>query len=162
MKNDYMGSNQKSNDHLKQNYLFDDCELLMEDSVSTCSQNSLKTYPFFVPIKRKNAKSPNPIFEFALSTTCSTEKTETFLKKRNNVTNSLLDTTQSSITNISDSNFENFDSDKNNNRNIDNNFTLDLHTASNTSASVSKIDTSLIELTNQVRKKHYGSKIRFR
>ncbi len=53
MKNDYMGSNQKSNDHLKQNYLFDDCELLTEDSVSTCSQNSLKTYPFFLHKKKE-------------------------------------------------------------------------------------------------------------
>lgn len=159
--NDYANKNQISNDRLKRNYSFDDCNLLTEKSVSTRSQNTLKTYPLFVPIKRKNAKSSNPIIEFAFSTTCSTEKTETFLKKRNNVTDSLLDTSESPITNISDSNFENFESDKNNKGNIANNFTLDLHTPANTSAPVAKIDTSLIELTNQVRRNIMAAKSDF-
>ena len=112
---------QKSNDHFKWSYSFDDCDVLTEKSVSICSQHTFKTYPFVK--NKKNVKLHNSNFEYALSTTCSAEKTKTFLKKRNNVTNSLLDTTKSLITNISDSNFKNSDSDNNYKRNIDNKFT---------------------------------------
>ena len=75
------------------------------------------TYP--VSVKKKYTKIANPYFEFALSITCSAEKGKTFLKKGNNVTNSLLYISNDLITNNSDSNFKNIDSDLNNKCNID-------------------------------------------
>ena len=64
---------------------------------------------------------------------CSTEKAKAVLKKGNNVTNLLLDTSNNLIPNNSDSDFKNIDSDLNNKCNIDSKPSLILHTPLNTS-----------------------------
>ena len=105
----------------------------MVNSISTHSQSSFYTYP--VSVKKKYTKISNPYFEFALSTTCSVEKAKTFLKKGNNVTNLLLDISNDLISNNSDSNFKNIDSDLNNICNIDTKPSLILHTPLDTTKS---------------------------
>ncbi len=153
-------SSKNSNDFRKRSYSYDDYDLLTVNSVSTRSQNSFRTYP--VSVEKKYTKIANPVFEFALSTTCSAEKTKTFLKKGNNVTISLSNNSNDSITNISDSKFKNIDSDLNNKCNIDTKPSLILHTPVLTDNSLSaKIDTSLIELTQDVRKKILDAKTDF-
>ena len=67
---------------------------------------------------KKYTKIANPFFEFALSTTYSAEKAKAYLKKGNDVTNLLLDTSNDLITNNSDLNFKIIDSDLNNKCNM--------------------------------------------
>ena len=84
------------------------------------------------------------------------------LKKRNNVTTSLSNNSNDSITNISDLKFKNIDSDLNNKCNIDTKPSLILHTPVLTDNSLpTKIDTSLIKLMQGVRKKILDTKTDF-
>ena len=124
-------SSKNSNDFQKRTSSYNACDLLTVNSVSTCSQNSFHTYP--ISVKKKYTKIANPYFEFALYATCSAEKVKMLLKKGNNVTNLLLETSNDLITNNSDSNFKNIDSDLNNKCNIDTKPSLILHTPLDTS-----------------------------
>ena len=126
--------------------MYDDCNLLTEKSVSTCSQISFYTYS--LSKKKKNTKLTHHNFEFALSTTCSAEKTETFVNEGNNVTILSSDKSSNEFHRFK---FKFFDSDKNNKSDIGIKNSLDLHTPSIASISIpTKIDTLLIELIQHI------------
>ena len=142
--------------HHKRSYSYDDHDLSTTNSVS--SHRTLRTYPFIM--NKKYAKTNNPIFEFAFSTKHSTEKKEAILKDQKHIAISLSDIENTPITNFSDSNSNNNESEINN-RNINKTDFLNFNTPTSTNDVHTHIDTSLIKLTNHVRKNIMAAKTDF-